>query len=184
MDESHSDIRFKARHLTITTVHGQFLKYKGTVTCKSERFEDAQVYVEIDAASVETHQPMRDKHLKSPDFFDVSEYPLITFQSTLMHRSLDNGDFDLHGLLTIKNITRLVQLHVEYHGRQLDTNDCERVGFTVYGVVQRSAFQLEWNGLNKAGNAIVSDQIRIQCEVQLMKRESASIYQATLNSNI
>src|SRR3712207_4036239 len=115
IDPAHSEIQFAAKHMMIATVRGKFARFSGTIAADEQDPTAAQVTVEIEAASIDTGNEQRDAHLRSPDFLDVEQYPLITFKSTKVER-LDKEHGRLYGELTIRDVTKPVVLEFEYAG--------------------------------------------------------------------
>src|SRR5690606_37034324 len=116
IDPMHSEVQFKIKHLVISTVTGSFKKFEGSITTDGEDFTDANVNFSMDVKSIDTNQPNRDEHLKSSDFFEAETYPKITFHSTSFVKS--ENDYKMLGNLTMKGITKTVELDVEYGGSE------------------------------------------------------------------
>jgi len=168
IDATHSAVEFSVKHLMITTVKGRFGQLEGTVT-KGEDGWAAEV--SIDAASVDTRVQQRDDHLRSPDFFDVENHPKITFRSTSVGRFSAPGDsFSVTGELTILGTTRPVTLDVTYNGAGKDPWGGERLSFDASAKIDRRDFGLTWNQGLEAGGVLVSNEIPIQIEVQLVRQ--------------
>jgi polyisoprenoid-binding protein YceI len=120
-------------------------------------------------ASISTANPGRDTHLKSPDFFDTEKYPQLNFVSTKMQKQRDEN-YLLHGDLTIKGITRPVTLQVEFGGVGTDPYGNQKAGFTVTGKINRTDFNLNWNAALETGGVLVSEEVKLYAEVQLVKQ--------------
>lgn len=171
IDPAHSEIQFKARHLVISTVTGSFSKFEGNVHSSSDDFSDAEIEFAADVESINTNQSDRDAHLRSPEFFDVENYPKLTFKSREFRKKGDNT-YILDGDLTIKNITRPVTFDAEYGGIVKDPWGNMKAGFEINGKINRKEFGLTWNAVNEAGNLVVADEIKIQINVELVKEDS------------
>jgi len=117
VDPTHSEVQFKVKHLVISTVTGTFKKFEGTLETVSEDFDGAEAAFSIDASSIDTNVADRDNHLKSEDFFAVDTYPNITFEGVLKK---NGSDYKLVGPLTIKDVTKEVELNVEHGGTMVD----------------------------------------------------------------
>ncbi|WP_205941059.1 YceI family protein [Albibacterium indicum] len=170
LDPTHSEVNFKVKHLVISTVSGHFRSFDGTVESNDEAdFESAKVAFSIDAASVDTNQQQRDDHLRSADFFDVENFPSISFVSTSV-RAMGNEEFVLEGDLTVKDITKKIELNAEYGGSVTDAYGNFKVGFEVTGKINRKDFGLVWNAVTEAGSVVVGDRINIQASVQFIKQ--------------
>jgi polyisoprenoid-binding protein YceI len=168
LDPSHSELLFKVKHLMITNVKGEFRKFNVEATSKGNDFSNAAVDVTIDASSVFTNEENRDTHLKSPDFFDAENHKELTFKSTGLNKNAD-GDMVLTGLLTIKGVTKEVDLNVEFGGINKDPWGNEKAGFSLNGKISRKDWGLNWNAMLETGGVLVSDEVRIQAEVQLAR---------------
>ncbi|ABG57963.1 YceI family protein [Cytophaga hutchinsonii] len=167
IDASHSEIQFKVKHLVITTVTGSFQEFSGTVE-SGETFENAKISFEANTASVNTNSEQRDGHLKSGDFFDSEKFPKLTFKATKFTKKGD--DFELVGDLTIKDVTKSVTLAVEYGGTAKDPWGNTKAGFEVTGKINRKDFGLTWNAPTEAGGVLVSDEVKLIANVQLLKQ--------------
>ncbi|HSH66060.1 MAG TPA: YceI family protein [Bacteroidia bacterium] len=171
VDKAHSKIGFTARHMVISQVHGQFDSFNVTAESNGENFEDSKVQVEIDVASINTGIADRDNHLRSADFFDVEKYPKIYFKSKSL-KVVDEEDFKLIGDLTIKDITKEVELDVEFGGQVVDPWGNNRVGFRISGKVDRFDFDLKWNNLIETGGAVVGKTIKFDCDIELINNDN------------
>lgn len=168
IDTAHSEIHFKVKHLMISNVTGKFEKFEGTVETDGDNFLTAKINLTAESASVNTGSAQRDGHIKSADFFDTENFPQLKFASTLVEAG-DDDNFKLHGNLTIKNVSKPVTLDVEFAGMQKDPWGNSKAGFTVSGKINRKDWQLTYNAVLEGGGVLVSDEVRINCEVQLLK---------------
>jgi len=182
IDQAHSEIEFKVRHLMIAHVKGSFKTFDASIQTTKKDFLTANIDLWIDAASITTGNTERDEHLKGPDFFDVKNHKQITFtSSTIGKANLDgdsdtNEDHELWGELTIKGITKNVKLIVTFGGIIKDPWGNEKAGFTLTGTINRSDWELSWNTVIETGGYMVSDEVMISCEVELInmvKKEAA-----------
>ena len=169
IDPVHSEIGFKVKHLMITSVKGVFKEFDASIYTTGDDFMTAEVDFWLNPASVDTHDEKRDAHLRSPDFFDVENYKQITFIGNT-YEKVDNDSYELYGDLTIKGITKRIKLDVEFGGVMKDPWGNEKAGFSVNGKINRKDWGLNWNAALEAGGLLVSDEIRISCEVQLVKQ--------------
>jgi polyisoprenoid-binding protein YceI len=165
IDASHSSIHFSIRHLVIAKVRGQFTRWSGAFTVDGTDFTTAQVSATIDAASIETGVADRDKHLKSPDFFDVTTFPEITFKSTRVEGAAKEH-WKLIGDLTIHGVTREITLQVEHSGGTKDPWGNQRLGFAAKTSIERKEFGLVWNQVLEAGGVMVGDRVDIEIDVE------------------
>lgn len=170
IDPAHSEIHFKVKHLMITSVTGSFLEFGGDILAEGDDLSKAEIDFWMEAASVTTGSPDRDKHLKSPDFFDTVAHPRITFKKTGAQDVDHDGSWVLLGDLTINGISRPVKLDVEWGGVMRDPWGNTKAGVTINGRIDRKDWNLNWNSALEAGGVLVSDDVRISCEVQLVKQ--------------
>lgn len=168
LDPTHSELTFKVRHMMITNVKGEFRKFDVNATSVGEDFTTADVDVTIDTKSVYTNNEQRDGHLQSADFFDVETYPTITFKGKKLAKAGD--DYKLTGVLTIKGVSKDVELDVEFGGINKDPWGNQKAGFSLNGKINRSDFGLSWNAALETGGVLVSEEVRISAEVQLVKQ--------------
>lgn len=170
IDPIHSEIAFKVRHLMITNVKGIFEEYDASIYTTGEDFMTAEIDFAMDPASVHTGDAKRDEHLRSADFFDVKNYKQITFTGNSYEAVDNDGSYELYGDLTIKGITKQVKLDVEFGGVIKDPWGSEKAGFSINGKINRKEWNLTWNTALEAGGVLVGEDIRISCELQLVKQ--------------
>jgi polyisoprenoid-binding protein YceI len=169
IDPAHSEIQFSARHMMISTVRGRFKRFSGTVEADEQNPTTARVEVQIDAASIDTGDDKRDTHLRSPDFLNVEQYPYITFKSTkIEQRDATHGQ--ITGNLTIRDVTKPVILEVEYAGMAKSPWGTISAGFSAHTRINRKDWGLNWNVALETGGWLVSDEIRVDIEVELVKQ--------------
>lgn len=169
IDPVHSEINFKIKHLMISTVTGQFTDYDATMVSSKEDFSDATISFEAKVGSINTNNGQRDEHLKSPDFFDAAQYPVITFKSTKITPKTDDT-YKLDGDLTMHGVTKPVSLDVEYLGTAKDFQNNDRYAFELNGKLNRKDFDLTWNGVTEAGGVVVSDEVKLNVNLQMLKQ--------------
>src|SRR5260221_10640578 len=169
IDPMHSEVQFKVKHLVISTVTGFFKSFEGTLESVSDDFEDSEIYFSLDINSVDTNQTQRDEHLKSPDFFDATTYPKITFKSTSFKKT-DDDEYELIGNLTIKGITKPVKLNAEYGGSTNDFYGNTKAGSEVSGKINRKEFGLVYDGVTEAGSVVLGEDIKLLINVQFAKQ--------------
>jgi polyisoprenoid-binding protein YceI len=172
LDPAHSDLAFKVRHMMISNVKGEFRKFNAEVTTLNDDPSTAVVHVEIDPASIFTNDEGRDKHLRSEDFFDVQAHDNITFESTSI-KKLSDDHYKLTGMLTMKGISKKILLDVDFGGINKDPWGNQKAGFTISGKINRKDWGLNWNSLLETGGVLVSDEVRINGEVQFVKKTDA-----------
>jgi len=167
VDAMHSNVEFKVKHLMINTVTGSFKTFDIAVETEGEDFTNARISFEADVASISTGMPDRDAHLRSDDFFNADAFPKMTFTSTSMVKTSDDT-YTLTGDLTIRDITKSVALTVEYGGTMVDPYGNTKAGFEINGKLNRKEFGLKWNAITEAGGVVVSDEVRLHLNIQLM----------------
>lgn len=172
LDPTHSELTFKVKHLMISNVKGEFRNFDATVESSGNDFSDAKIDATIDAASLDTNNVDRDKHLKSADFFDAENNSKITFHSTDLNK-LDEDNFQLKGILAMKGIEKEITLDVDFGGFMKDPYGNEKAGFSMSGKINRKDWGLNWNAALETGGVMVSDEVRINAEVQLVKKAGA-----------
>jgi len=170
IDQSHCEIAFKVRHLMIAHVKGTFKTFDASIYTNANDFTTAEVDLWIDPSSIFTGDTKRDEHLKSPEFFDVGRHKQITFTSSTMGKANLDGNQELWGELTMLGITKNVKLDVKFGGIVKDPWGNEKAGFTVSGIIKRSDWGLVWNASIETGGVMVSDEVSISCEVELINK--------------
>lgn len=167
IDPGHAEVMFIGRHLGLTKIRGRFSGVTGTVMI-AEDLRQSTVDVQIDMGSVDSGDQTRDDHLKSGDFFDVAAHPTASFVGTGL--TIDSTSGRLTGDLTIKGVTRPIALDVEYIGHATDPWNNERTVFSASATIDREDWGLTWNMILDAGGLLVSKQIRLEFEVELIQR--------------
>jgi len=175
IDPMHSQIGFKIKHLMFTNVRGYFSEYAASIYTTGYDFLTAEIDFWINPASINTNQSKRDEHLKSEDFFDVTNFKEITFTGNTYEKLDNGGDYYLFGDLTIKGITKRVKLYVEFNGIVKDPWGNEKAVFNIEGKINRKEWGLNWNAALEAGGVMVSDEVLIDIEVQLTKQEETQV---------
>jgi polyisoprenoid-binding protein YceI len=169
VDALHSEVQFKVKHLVISTVTGSFKSFSGKVVTQEDQFENAEIEFSIDVDSVDTGQPGRDEHLRNADFFETATYPKFEFVSTSFTK-IKEDLYKLVGNLTIKGITRQVELEAEYGGTERDSWGNIKVGFEVNGTIDRKDFNVSFNALTETGGLALGEKIKIIANIQLAKQ--------------
>jgi len=169
IDPMHSEIQFKVKHLVIATVTGSFERFEGKLLSDGDDFNGATAEFSADVDSISTNQPDRDKHLKSPDFFDAASHPKLTFRSTGLKKRAGTG-YTMIGDLTIRGNTHTIEVDVEFGGIARDPYGNTKAGFELSGKINRRDFGLHWNALTEAGGMVVADEVRLIMNVELAKQ--------------
>lgn len=169
IDSAHTSVGFSVRHMMITNVRGEFEDVSGVVEFNPEQPTSSTIDVQIKAGSINTREPQRDAHLKSPDFLDVENYPEITFKSTEIE-VIDDRRGRVHGELTIRGITHPVILDVEYAGMSRSPWGSTVAGFTATTTINRKDWGLTWNVALETGGVLVGDSIKVAIEIELVQQ--------------
>jgi polyisoprenoid-binding protein YceI len=169
IDNVHSEVGFSVRHMMIATVRGSFHKFSGTVEFNEADPVASTVDVTIDVTSVDTRDEKRDGHLKSGDFFDAENFPVMTFKSAKVEKTSDTTG-KLHGDLTIRGVTKPVTLDVEYLGQAKSPWGTTSAGFAAKASIDRKDFGLNWNVALETGGILVGDKVNIAIELEIIKQ--------------
>jgi polyisoprenoid-binding protein YceI len=165
IDPMHSHVAFSIKHMMISTVHGQFHQFSGTLELDDADLSRSSASGAIEVASLDTGVANRDDHLRSAEFFDVGQFPEITYRSSLIEQTGDHT-FRVSGDLTIRGVTREIALDVDYGGRRTDPQGQTRIGFNATGSLNRKDFGLVWNVALEAGGVMVGDTVRITIDAE------------------
>jgi polyisoprenoid-binding protein YceI len=173
IDPAHSGAQFAVKHMMVSTVRGEFGKLAGSVAIDDKDLKGSSVEATIDASSITTHQEQRDAHLRSPDFFDVAKYPIITFKSTEVKKA-GNGKYKVLGNLTMHGVTKPVILDVESPGLEVkDPYGKMKRGAVATTKLNRKDFGLNWNKALEAGGVLVGDAVNITLDLSLARKDEA-----------
>jgi polyisoprenoid-binding protein YceI len=171
IDPAHSRIGFVARHAMVTKVRGSFNEFVGSGYFDAESPASSRVALTIKAASIDTRNADRDSHLRSNDFFDMETYPEITFVSTAVEQTRE-GEYRVTGDLTIKGVTKAVDVDFEYTGTAVDPFGNNRIGFEGTTTLNRKDWGVSWNAALEAGGVLVSEKVTLELEVSAIRTES------------
>jgi polyisoprenoid-binding protein YceI len=169
LDETHSELGFKIKHLMISNVSGAFTKFDVKTETAADDFSDARVEATVDVKSINTNNSQRDQHLRNADFFEADTHPNLIFKSTKVER-VDSDSFNLYGELTIKNITKPVKLGVEYNGIAKDPWGNLKAGFSINGKINRKDFGITYNATMETGGLMLGEEVKISGDIQLVKQ--------------
>ena len=164
IDNAHSEVAFKVKHMMISTVTGHFGDFTATAKTNGDNFSNAVVEFSAKTASLDTKNKDRDGHLQSDDFFNSEKYPELKFVS----KSFDGEK--LVGDLTIRDVTKEVTLNAEFNGIAVDPYGQTKAGFEITGEVSRKDFNLTWNAVTEAGSIVVSDKVKLVADIQFIKQ--------------
>lgn len=164
IDNTHSEVAFKVKHMMISTVTGHFENFDATISANDESFKNASVAFNAKIDSINTKNKDRDTHLKSDDFFNSEKFSEMKFVSKSF-----NGE-KLIGDLTIKDVTKEVVLDVDFNGIAVDPYGQTKAGFEISGEISRKDFNLTWNAVTEAGSIVVSDKVKLAIDAQFIKQ--------------
>lgn len=163
LDTAHSEIGFKVKHMMISTVTGHFEDFNATVATESDDFKNADFDFAASIGSINTKNTDRDNHLKSNDFFNAEAYPEMTFKSTSFDGEKMIGD------LTIRDITKKIELDVDFNGIAVDPYGQTKAGFEITGTINRKDFGLAWSAVTEAGSVVVAEQVKLVVDLQFIQ---------------
>jgi polyisoprenoid-binding protein YceI len=170
IDQAHSKVGFAVKHMGIATVRGEFTDFEGTLEI-GEDPAASKAYGTVKVASVDTNEPQRDGHLRSPDFFDAEQYPELRFESTAIE-ALDDETFRITGQLTLHGVTQEAVLHAEVQGTDVDPWGNERVGLEVTGQISRGDYGMKFNQALGSGNMLVADKVKLALDISAVKQSA------------
>jgi polyisoprenoid-binding protein YceI len=169
VDNLHSQVQFKIKHMVVTTVSGTFGKYDVTIEASKDDFSDAKATFEAEVGSISTGNEQRDNHLKSDDFFNAEKFPKIKFVSKGIKKS-DNEHYKLEGELTLRETTKPITLDVVYGGTVVNPYGMTVAGFEISGKINRKEYGLKWHAATEAGHIVVSDDVRLEITLEMVKQ--------------
>lgn len=167
IDPIHSTIRFDAKYLLITSVSGWFREFEGTVASEQGGFCNSEIQVTIYTHSLTTGNEERDNHLRSPDFFDTKQYPVIRFRSTGV--SMQEKNIQVSGILSVKNVEHPFTFNATFLGMCADPMGNTKAAFEMDTVLNRKDFNITWNHFFDKNGLLLSDEVRVHCDLQLLK---------------
>jgi polyisoprenoid-binding protein YceI len=168
VDPTHSSVGFEVKHMMISTVRGHFRVFDGTLEAAEDDPANSRVSGSVDVASIDTGNAERDEHLRSPDFFDAEHYPQIRFESTRIAH-VEGGTYNVWGDLTIKDVTREVEMTATVEGAGQDPWGTERVGIAIRGEIDRTEFGLRWQQKLAAGGLLVGENVKVLADVSAVR---------------
>jgi polyisoprenoid-binding protein YceI len=178
IDNVHSHVSFSVKHMMVTTVRGKFNDYRGTVRLDPKDFTRSQFEGEIDVASVDTGNVDRDNHLRTNDFFDAPNHPKITFKSSRIEAK-GEGEYVVHGDLTIRGVTKPVALDVEFRGTSKSPYGQTIAGIGVLGTINRKDFGVNFNAILETGGVAVSEKVKLELDIEAIEVKEEVAAQAT-----
>jgi len=169
IDPTHSEIGFKVKHMMFTNVSGKFNSFEAAIENEEEQFETSAITFSAEVSSINTGNDDRDNHLRSGDFFDVENFAKLTFKSTGV-KKVNEGEYQVSGDLTIKDVTKNITLDAEYSGLMKDPWGNTKIGLSLNGKINRKEFGLSWNAALETGGVLVGEEIKLNAEVQFVKQ--------------
>ncbi|CAN1573031.1 COG2353 Uncharacterized conserved protein [Flavobacteriaceae bacterium] len=169
IDPTHSEIGFKVKHMMFTNVSGKFNAFKATIENEDDNFETSIINFTAETSSIDTNNTDRDNHLKSDEFFDADNFPKLAFVSTSI-KKINENIFVIFGDVTIKGVTRNIQLESEYSGLMTDPWGNTKAGLSIIGKINRKDFGLTWNAALETGGVLLGEEIKLHIEIQLIKQ--------------
>jgi polyisoprenoid-binding protein YceI len=166
IDPVHSEVGFAVRHMMVSKVRGRFTGFSGQIVTGASP-TDSSVTAEIEMSSINTGQEQRDEHIRSADFFEVENFPTMTYKSTGVR--VEGGEYIVDGDLTLKGVTKSVPLRLELNGFGPDAYGGTRAGFTATGEINRRDFNVSFNAPMANGGAVVSDKVQLHLEIEAVK---------------
>jgi polyisoprenoid-binding protein YceI len=182
LDPAHSSVTFSAKHMMVTTVRGSMQIRDFDLAFDPDDLAASRVRVSLDAASIDTGQEMRDNHLRSEDFLKTEEFPTIDFVSSAIEP--DGADYRIHGDLTIRGVTRPVVLHAEYGGAVANMKGGLSAGFSATTKINREDFGLTWNVALEQGGMLVSKDIKVAIDLEVVSEAEQAEAQATTEAEL
>jgi len=172
IDPAHSQVMFKVKHLGISTVTGRFDTLEGSYTFDPDNLANSKVSATIKAASIDTNEADRDKHLRSDEFLNAEKNPDITFVSKGVVQDTDDpNEYSIVGDLTINGVTKTVELEAEYGGKTIDSYGNERTAFEAETEINRKDFNVNWSKKLDTGGLVVGDEVKIILDIQGVQKK-------------
>ncbi|WP_418959318.1 YceI family protein [Streptomyces tritici] len=168
IDPAHSSIGFTVRHAMVTNVRGSFAEHEGTLKLDGADPAKSAAAIDVKIASIDTGIGDRDNHLRSGDFFDAEQFPLMSFRSTEAEQ-LGGDKYRVKGDLTIKDVTKPLSIDLEFNGAATDVYGNERVGFEGTAEILRSEWGLTWNAALETGGVMVSDKVKLNFDISAIR---------------
>lgn len=168
VDPSHSNVGFEVKHLMISTVRGHFSEFEGVLDAAPDDPANSHAAGTVQTASIDTGHPDRDEHLRGPEFFDAERYPQMRFETTRI-RHVEGGTYRVAGDLTIKDVTREVEVDATVEGAAEDPWGNERVGISIRGEINRTEFGLTWQQSGAGGRLLLGEEVKVLIDVSAVR---------------
>ncbi len=173
IDPVHSDVSFTVRHMMVSKIRGHFRRFEGQIVT-GENPLDSYVTASIDLSSIDTNNEQRDAHIRSSDFFEVDAHPTMTFRSTSIRPDGESG-YVVDGELSLKGVTRLVTLHLEFNGVGPDPYGGTRLGLSATTEINRRDFGVDWSATMDGGGVVVGDKVTVHLEIEAVLEAPAAV---------
>ena len=170
LDPTHSEIQFKVKHLVISTVSASFGDFSGDASTPNDTFQNGQINIRINAASINTNNEQRDGHLRSAEFFDAESNPEITIKTTSIEQ-VDDDEYLIMAEFSMKGVTKVIEFKGEYGGQATDGYGNQKVGLEVKGKIDRKDFGLNWNAVIEGGGLTVSNDVKLVANLQFIQQQ-------------
>ncbi len=171
IDSTHSEIHFKVKHLMVSWVTGSFKQFNATIETEGDDITTAKVHFTADINSISTNNDQRDAHLRTGDFFDVENYPQLTFEGDRLEK-IDGDNYKLHGILTMRGTSKKIVLNVEYGGSTQDPWGNTRTGFAISGKIHRKEFGVSFSMVSETGSILLGEEVSINANVEFVKQQA------------
>jgi polyisoprenoid-binding protein YceI len=168
LDPTHSEIQFKVKHLMISKVTGHFQKFDATVETEGDNLSTAKVNFSAEVNSISTNNEQRDGHLRANDFFDAENHPQLSFAGSKLEK-IDTENYKLHGILTIRGVSKNIVLDVEFGGMVQDPWGNTRLGFTITGKINRKDFGVSFSMVSESGGLLLGEEVAIHAQAEFVK---------------
>lgn len=170
LDATHSEIHFKVKHLLISTVTGQFKQFNATIDTEGDELTTAKVHFTADINSISTNDEQRDGHLKTGDFFDAENHPQLVFEGKQLEK-IDAENYKLHGILTMRGVSKPETFDVEYGGMAIDSWGNTRMGFSLAGKVNRKDYGVSFSMVSETGGILLGEEVKIVANAEFVRQE-------------
>lgn len=174
IDNSHSEIHFKVKHLMVSWVTGSFKQFNATVETSNEDISTAKLHFTADINSISTNNEQRDAHLKTGDFFEAEKYPQLIFESDKLEK-IDEENYKVYGTLTMRGVSKKIILNAEYGGKTQDPWGNTRIGFSVSGKINRKDFGVSFSMISETGGILLGEDVTISANAEFVKQAVAEM---------
>ncbi len=174
IDNTHSEIHFKVKHLMVSWVTGSFKQFNAIIETNEDDISSAKVSFTADINSISTNNEQRDAHLRTGDFFDAEKFPQLIFESSKLEK-IDDSNYKLHGTLTMRGVSKKIILNAEYGGITQDPWGNTRIGFSVSGKINRKDFGVSFSMVSETGGILLGEEVTINANAEFVKQVVAEM---------